>query len=266
MRNGEMRIANSNMHYFYYSWEYFAGVQINLGNNNVELYGATPHLWIDHYDFNDCRNILPGLLDTDIKLVAFTPKPYNYCFAAVDEAHRSVTLNYYKNCIRAAKSLGVKLMNISPAGGCRDFDIGKLSERFRDTLRELCKYSEDYGVSIALGTETAEQSPLLNTGHQLVEMKDQIDCCNLKVLVNTGVLNRCGETVKEWFEIFGSDIAYVHLVDNPPLQNIRDILDAGYEGYTGLWTTDEDLWYAPAEADRLRLKELEGLLERADAG
>lgn len=51
------QIAAMNIHYLYYSLEYFLDTQAALGVKTIELWPGAPHFFLDSMTYSDCREI-----------------------------------------------------------------------------------------------------------------------------------------------------------------------------------------------------------------
>jgi protein FrlC len=260
----EIKIANMNVHYYLYPFDYFLDVQNEIGIKNIELWGSVPHLWIDHIRYRDIAPIRKKLVDYGIDIVAFTPKPYNYTLCAPYEStQRKATLTYYKNCIDATVNLGVNRMCIDSTGGSFDTPYEILWNCCRDLLIHLCRIAKSKDVMIIMGTALPGLSKVVTTLHELKEMVDCVARDNLKVLLDTVAMSMSGETIGQWFGVFGSNIVHTHFTDGrnngyrvwgegcyPMKKYLYELYHNGYTGYLGQKILNEDYFTDPAEADR----------------
>jgi fructoselysine 3-epimerase len=261
-KNG-MSIANTNMHYFYYSLDDFIKAQKKLGINNIEFYGSTPHFWIDHKEYDDGLAIKRKIELAKLKLVAFTPNPYNYSLCAIHEEQANNTLGYYENCIKITAQMGLDYFILTPVGGCIDTGYEEAWNRCRENLIHLCKIAEGYKVNLAFSTVTKKLAPIVNSLKELIEMKKQVGAENLKIALDVVAMSQSDEKITQWFTAFSTDIVYIHFSDGtndnyhicgkgcyPIRQYIKELDHYGYEGFLGLYIPNIKYWYNPFKADK----------------
>jgi protein FrlC len=73
--------------------------------------------------------------------------------------------------------------------------------------------TEKAGVLLAVGVASRADSPILTTLPELARMKDEIGHRNFRIILDTQMASIAGETIAEWFDSFGDDIALVRFVD-----------------------------------------------------
>jgi fructoselysine 3-epimerase len=262
-------IANSNMHYFYYSLDDFIKAQKKLGLKNIEIYGSTPHFWIDQKEHEDGLAIKIKIESERLKLVAFTPNPYNYSLCAIHEEQARNTLGYYENCIQVTAQMGLNYFILTPVGGCIDTGYDEAWNRCRKNLIHLCKRAESYKVNLAFSTASRKFAPILNSLSELIEMKKQVGAENLKIALDVVTMSQLDEKIEQWFTAFSKDIVHVHFSDGtndnyqicgkgcyPIKQYIQELDHCGYEGFLGLNVPNIKYWYNPYKADKDNLRAL----------
>ena len=83
------QLAAMNTHYFHYPFEYFLETQKEFSIKKLELWGAVPHLWIDHTGYESPAGLLAQAKELGMDFAAHTPRPYGYslCVPAVSYTH-----------------------------------------------------------------------------------------------------------------------------------------------------------------------------------
>ena len=83
-------------------------------------------------------------------------------------------------------------------------------------LRELSAYAHARGVTLVLESIWSKSSQVAPTIAQIANIKDAVNSDSLKLTLDLGAMSDAGETVEDWFNAFGSDIAHCHFVDGTP--------------------------------------------------
>lgn len=61
------QIAGMNIHYLFYSLDYFLDAQKELGFKTIELWGGAPHFYLDSMTYQDCKEVKKKLLTEDCR-------------------------------------------------------------------------------------------------------------------------------------------------------------------------------------------------------
>lgn len=264
------KIANSNAPYFRYPFDTFLEIQRELGIEAIEFWGSTPHLWIDHIDYENCNLIKNKLLEYNLKLVSFTPNPYNYSLSAkFGSIRRENSLAYYINCIKVASELGSPYICVGPYGGEFDCSYEDLLMYYKDSLIKLSCIAEKYEVKILIGTVTKLESKIITTLEELKSLFDEINRDNLKILLNTHSISMVGENIEQWFKVFGDNIVHTHFIDGRysgsriwgegcyPLERyLKLLVNNDYKGYLGQLITSDRYHEDPIKADKKNISAL----------
>ena len=210
----EFRIAACNAQYIRRSFSEFVETQRCLGIRQMEFVAQVPHLWCDHIACEDESRIASLLRETGIRIAAFTPRIYRYSICAEPGSQQAqATAAYFSNTIKTAARLCAPIFCAEVGGGQFDVSIDELWNRTRETLSALCVMTEEAGILLAVGVASRADSLVLTTLPELARMKDEIGHNNFKIILDTQMASTAGETIPEWFDSFGDDIALVRFVD-----------------------------------------------------
>ena len=132
---------------------------------------------------------------------------------SLNERLRRASLDVLKEALEVSSLLNARAVTLHP-GHCspasRKFraDYNRVH---RDSLRELEKLSEEFGVKV--GVENMPNFPILDaqTPERLAELLDGI---NLGVTLDVGHLNTVGFPFERFMGLLGGRIVHVHLHDN----------------------------------------------------
>lgn len=264
MKLNKDRLAGSNVQYTRYPFDMFAKVQRELGISRIDLSGTTPHLWCDHLSPADTWQVAETLKETGLSVAAFTPRAYRYSLCAEEGSLQGRgTLDYYRNCIEAASSLGCGLLVVNAEGGCFDRPKQDLLANCRRMLKELTRIGEGYGVSIAVAPAHEEDTPVLTSLAEIAETISEAGEGMLGAALDVHLASLRGETIKEWFDMLGDRIRLVRFTDGnyngtrvwgkgclPCEGFLTELSETGYGGTLSLHMAGEKYIEDPAAADR----------------
>ena len=263
------QIAGMNIHYLYYSLDYFLNAQADLGVETIELWGGMPHFWLDHSSIGDCSAMRRKLTERGLSLAVFTPENciYPYQVAACEADHRAKSKAYFANGIRAAAELGCRIMEINSGWGNRDEPREEAWQRSADMLRSLAEIAGKEGIKLAIESLRPEESNLVTDIPSMRALLAQVDHPALKPMIDTCAMGVAGETLDGWFDAFGEDIIHIHFVDGTPYGHlvwgdgdrpmaayVQSLNDHGYQGFLGQEITDGRYLDDPREADRRNMQ------------
>lgn len=257
-------IAGSNIHYRFYTLEDFFMQQERLGIRRVDLFGATPHVWIDAYSATDGKVVRRQMQEHGIEPGLFVPEftSMRYTLGSEGEPERK-TWEYLRRCFQFAKELGTDGVAISANGFLLDREERARFDRFMDKLSRLGLLAGEYGLTLHLLNHYADGTDMVRT---LVDMRRCLESCDPGLVVpavDTASVYEAGERLEDWFSCWGDGISYVNLSNTKydgskhywgdGYLNLRDLLgileDYRYDGPVCASYMIRDYLARPWEAD-----------------
>jgi fructoselysine 3-epimerase len=266
------QVAGMNIHYLYYSLDYFLDAQQQVGMQNIELWGGAPHFWLDHLSYSDCSAVCRKAQQRGLQIVAFTPENcvYQYQLAAPESEAYAKSFAYFENGIHAAADLGCRVMCVNSGWGYWNEAREEAWKRSREMLHRLAASAEQHGVTLAIETLRPEESQLVVTLADARRMFSEVNHPHLKIMIDTTAMGVAGETIQGWFDAFGENIIHMHFVDGNPYghlvwgdgaHSLPDMVATlsrnCYTGYLGQEITDSRYFRDPLSADRRNMQNLE---------
>ena len=241
------QLAGMNIHYLFYSLEYFLDAQKEAGFKTIELWPGTPHFFLSYIEYSDCKQ-----------------------FAAQEKEQFEKSMAYFKKALDAGEELGVETMAINSGWGYWNEDREEAWKRSREMLSVLAEYAKTKNIRLAMESLRPQESNLATTVYDVKRMLDEVNHPNLKAMIDTTAMGVAGETIDQWFDILGDDIIHMHFIDGNPYghliwgdgtHNLEEFLKAinrhGYKGYLGQEITEFDYFKDPARADKQNMKAYE---------
>ncbi|KZL90982.1 sugar phosphate isomerase/epimerase family protein [Clostridium magnum] len=258
------QIAGMNIHYMRYSLEYFLDAQVRAGIKTIEFWTGVPHYYLDPMVYGDCKELKKKINDRGLEVKVFTPENcmYQFQFAANKPLIFEKSFQYFSNGIKAAAELGCKIMQCNSGWGYLDETREEAWKRSVEMLSRLAEVAKKEGITLALESLRPEESNLVIRLEDVKRMIREVNHPNMKVLIDTTAMAVAGETLQQWFEVFGKDIIHMHFVDGNPYghliwgdgyHNLKEFLtvlkDNHYEGYLGQEITDSKYFKDPMSHD-----------------
>lgn len=263
------QIAGMNIHYLFYSLEYFLDAQKEAGIKTIELWPGTPHFFLSYMEYSDCKKVRKMIEDRDMQVKIITPEncTYQYQFASQEKEQYEKSREYFKRALDAGQELGVEIMAVNSGWGYWNEEREEAWKRSREMLADLAEYARPKNIRLAVESLRPQESNLATTVHDVKRMLDEVNHPNLKAMIDTTAMGVAGETIDQWFDILGDDIIHMHFIDGNPYghliwgdgnHNLSEFIEAlnrhHYKGYLGQEITDFDYFNDPAAADLRNMK------------
>lgn len=258
------QIAGMNIHYLFYSFEYFLDAQVNAGIKTIELWAGTPHFFLSYLEYSDCKRVQRLIEKRGLQVKIITPEncTYQYQFAAQEREQFEKSALYFKKALDAGAELGCEIMAVNSGWGYWNEDREEAWKRSKEMLTVLADYAKTKNIRLAMESLRPEESNLATTVQDVKRMLKEVNHPNLKAMIDTTAMGVAGETIDQWFEELGDDIIHMHFIDGNPYghliwgdgtHNMKRFLESlkrySYTGYLGQEITEFDYYNRPAEAD-----------------
>lgn len=270
------QIAADNYHYRYHPFDLFVENQKRLGIKAVEIWGGSPHFYLDDtcaVGFAEARAMLDA---AGIRVAAFTPESISYLYnlCAWNDEIRVKAMNYYRLAIDAAVTLGAPIMVLNCCGGAKDQSEEVTYTHAVEGLKNLAPYAAGRGITIAVQTNCLDEGNILHTLPALCSLLNEVNEPNVKAGLDLCAASTANETMEQWFRVLGTDLVHIHFTDGKPaghlvwgegLHPVDDLIGIpekyGYTGVLSQLLTKEAYFFAPEMADRKNMDALAPWME-----
>lgn len=215
------KISGMNITYIRYSFEYFLNSMSQLGIKSIELWGGSPHFYINDLTHSQVRNINKDIKKRDIQIDFFTPEQcmYPINLSAKNNQLRKRSIEYFKKCIDICNTLEVNKMLVTTGLGYFDEDKEEGWKRGRESLVLISNYAREKGVTLALEPLSYYESNVVTDLPTLKRMLDEVQSANLKAMLDTVPMALEGESLEQYFKVFGKDLIHIHFIDTNHLHS-----------------------------------------------
>jgi fructoselysine 3-epimerase len=212
------QITGMNFHYLHYPLECFLDAMVKYKVQQIELWGAAPHLYVEDLTISEISNIKREIDQRELKVVCFTPEQcmYPINLAAKEKNLRERSIAYFKKSIDTAVELETPMVLVTAGWGYRNESREEAWNRTKDSIEQLTSYAEKKGIVLALEPLQKIESNLINTLPDLKEMLNSISSPSLKGMVDTIPLAVEGENLADYFEQLQDDFIHIHFIDGNP--------------------------------------------------
>jgi protein FrlC len=212
------QITGMNFHYMHYPFEYFLNAMARYEFRNIEVWGASPHLYVDELSIGDIKNIKKEIDRRDLHVVCFTPEQcvYPINLAAKEDSIREKSLQYFIKSAEAAKVLGAPMLLVTPGWGYENEDRIEAWKRSRDSLEKLAKVAEKLDLVLTLEPLQRVESNLIYNSVTLKTMLHEVNSPFLKGMVDTIPMALANEDFTDYFAALKEDLVHIHFIDGKP--------------------------------------------------
>lgn len=244
------QIAGNNFAYLRCTFEEFIASMERLDIHAIELYAASPHLFVPESTNAQARNIGRQLREAEIKPICFTAEQcmYPVSLSTEDELVRRRSMRYYMRSLELAQEAGCPRMQMI-SGQCYLHSRPEENwARAVDGIGAVTERARELGVQIVLEADPACSVATLQDTRRMI---DTIGSPYLTGMIDTNEMYNNGEDIRESIRLLGPDLQHMHFIDLKPgvpcltpgdgILPMEDYLEAlaegGYEAYLSpeLW-------------------------------
>lgn len=207
------RLSAMNQSFQRWSFETFLREISHIGFRKIDLWTSPHHFLVDHYQHDDTDALKKKLREYSLEVSCLTPRqscPQPYHLASKNEMI-SDSKKYFQQIVYSAHELEIPRILVTSGWSFEDESLEEAWERSILFCQWLASFSESYGIKIALEPLTKQSSRLVYSLESMKSYVEQVGHSNLTIAVDTGTIIRRGETVSEYFKVFGEKIDYCHL-------------------------------------------------------
>lgn len=254
------RLAVVNILFQFYSFDYFLDSVAKIGFRKIDLWTGYPHLLLDDDYERRCEEVRKKCDALNLVVDNVMPKVIGWPLNIADEEEkiRNAAVSYLKRAIDAADILGADSLQLVPGTGLYDQPIEPAWARARDSLSQVCEYAEMRSKSLGLEAIQIVESNLVGNKDTLFRMIEEVDSPVLGAVVDTTHMEKNGESLIDYFTLFGNRIQRIHLNDtdqlpwgegNAPLHvYIKQMSDVYYSGKISLEICSKQHYLKPYDA------------------
>mgnify|MGYP005808937209 CR=1 FL=1 len=268
--------AAMGIHYHYYSLRYMLAAQRRAGYQSIELFCGAPHVQLTAEGVADRGELIRTIRESGLQVVCVTPDncmgPWQYAAAGAETIAQS--RRYFLHTLQLAADLGCTQVACHSGWGLLDEPREEAWKRSLDFMDWYCGEAKKLGLTLVMESLRAAESNLVNCLPALQQYLGELDRDNIKPMIDTCAMAVAGETMEEWFQAFGNEIAHMHFVDgiphfhlawgdgDRPLERYMETIRANrYRGALTQEITDGRYYTDPAKADEQSYRILREYME-----
>ena len=217
------QITVGNYPYAMYSFDYFLESMKRFHIEQIELWAAGPHFYLDDFDYFRIVNLGHKIRRSGLKARCLTPEQCQYpiSISIEDEAIRRRSLLYFKKAIDAAEILEIPKVLVSPGISMLDFDREHGISLCTENLQCLAEYAQKHGVVLVLEALSRTTTFIAHTPSELKVLLNGSGCPEaVKPMLDTDGAARENLRPADYFNEFGSSLSHIHFTDGFPVGHV----------------------------------------------
>lgn len=233
---------------FAYNTLVYAGEEIEQGIRRIAGFGYDGVEFVGEPAKADVRKILHALEKNNVEASSicalYTPERD---LVSSNPAIRKQAVQYLKDCVVFAKSIGAKGISVTPTANMKihpETDIETELKWAVESIKECGLYAGEHGVRLTIEPWNRYETYLINRMEQSLALVNEINLPNVGCMGDTYHMNIEEIDIAKAFSKVGNKLYYVHFADSnraapgrghidfkPIAQALKDIR---YEGYISL--------------------------------
>lgn len=186
------------------------------GYDGIDIWAGRPHVYRRDFTQSELGRLRQLLDENNLIVASLMPAFFRYphSLSSPNEVVRQDSLDYMRQCVDNAVTLGAKTVLVVPGRSLYGQGVENAREKMIDSIDTICRYSTQYDIRLGIEPANPMVSDLVNTSRDAVNIIDELGYSNLGVVLDTGHLNLTGESPEEAVKELGSLLLQFHIDDN----------------------------------------------------
>jgi protein FrlC len=273
------QLIGANFCFQHYPFDKVAKLLSDLGMREIELWGVAQHLDLFHATDARVDSVRRVLTDHGLSTWCFTPEQvlYPINIASGDDNLRADSIERFCRAADICAILGARYLFLTSGRGYETEAPESAWDRAVDSLARIAEHARRSGVRCLLEPLQRVETNILLDAKGLRRMLENIGADNMDVVLDTVAMATAGDSVADYFSLFGPRLAHVQIVDGTPAGHLvwgdgtlplgRYVSELAESGYAGKITFEPfgNGSYAldPVAAWKRNLAAIEPYLDRA---
>jgi protein FrlC len=212
------QLIGANFCFQHHPFELVAKTLSGFGMREVELWGAAPHLDLFHATDARVRSVRRVLADHGLSTWCFTPEQvlYPINIASGDDELRMDSVARFCRAADICAVLGARYLFLTSGRGYETEAPQAPWRRAADSLATIAEHARRIGIRCLLEPLQRVETNILLDARGMRKMLDEIGADNMDVVLDTVAMATAGDSVADYFDLFGPRLAHVQIVDGTP--------------------------------------------------
>lgn len=212
------QLIGANFCFQHVPFETVAETLAGFGFREMELWGVAQHLDLFHAGDDRVRRVKGALADNGLSVWCLTPEQvvYPINIASGDDELRRDSVERFCRAADICAELGADYLFLTSGRGYETEPASEAWKRSAESLARIAGHAARNGVRCLLEPLQRVETNVLTDAAGIKRMLAEIDADNMDVVLDTVGMATAGDTIARYFDLFGTRLAHVQLVDGTP--------------------------------------------------
>jgi protein FrlC len=211
-----MKLGTATSVLYLYALQEAIPLVARAGYDGIDIWGGRPHVYRQDYSIAELQQLRQLATDHGLAVVSFMPAFYRYphSLSSPNPRVRQDSLDYMRQCVDNAAVLGAGIVLVVPDHSLHGQSPAESRQRLVESVAEVARYALQYPLRLGLEVLYYDETDLLNTSEDALEIIRTLGYANLGVVLDTGTLNLSREDPQDCLVKLGDRLLQVHVNDN----------------------------------------------------
>lgn len=188
----------------------------DAGYDSIDIWSGRPHAYRHDFTRDQLEKVRRQIADRELKVSSFLPAFYRYPYSLSNpsEIVRADSVQYMKECMDNAVTLGAPIMLVVPGRSLYGQSHEDAWKRLLQSIDEVCLYTEQYDIQLGLEPINQHACDLINTSADAMRVVEELGHNNLGVVLDTGHMYLERESLSDALQCVGDRLLQFHVNDN----------------------------------------------------
>jgi len=221
-----MKLGTATSVLFLYAIRDVVPLVARIGYDGIDIWGGRPHVYRQDLSIEQLKDLRQLIQDHGMSVASFMPAFYRYphSLSNPNPRVRQDSIDYMRQCVDNAALLGAPVVLVVPdlslAGQSRADSLHRMIE----SIDIVARHASAYDLKLGLEVLYTDETDLINTADDALDIIHQLGYTNLGVVLDTGTLNLSKESPEDIFNKLDGLVLQVHVNDNQGVHHQQNLI------------------------------------------
>jgi protein FrlC len=221
-----MKLGTATSVLFLYAIRDVVPLVARIGYDGIDIWGGRPHVYRQDLSIEELKDLRRLIQDHGMSVASFMPAFYRYphSLSNPNPRVRQDSIDYMRQCVDNAALLGAPVVLVVPdlslAGQSRVDSLHRMIE----SIDIVARHASAYDLKLGLEVLYTDETDLINTADDALDIIHQLGYANLGVVLDTGTLNLSKESPEDIFTKLDGLVLQVHVNDNQGVHHQQNLI------------------------------------------
>jgi fructoselysine 3-epimerase len=211
-----MKLGTATSLLYLYSIQDAVSLVAEAGFDGIDIWGGRPHIYRKDFSSAELESLRKHIKDCGLIVSSFMPAFYRYPHSLSNPSARvrEDSIEYMFQSIDNAAMLGAKIVLVVPDLSLHGQSSLDSRARLIESIDKVSRYASQYDLRLGIEVLHYDETDLVNTSSDALEIIRELGHANLGVVLDTGTLNLSKETPQNALSVLRDLMLQIHINDN----------------------------------------------------